>query len=603
MEARVQLRWSLVVVLILALVYTQRENYDFNTPSSESEMVLNAKSHRTLSDAQSSDSTKALFQKWNVGRAKDLAQDVLSLIRARYELNGPIGSQFWLTSNNMKIETFNIMKYKFMKKILASPSTKNPAEKSFLMIFGGSSVTAGHDSYFNQSYPQIVLARMGPILAELGVELQVHNIAQGANNCSPYQLCYESMGGHDPDWIGWEQSYNCGHDDAIFELAARIAGFSKNKAVIYYSASGAWAPSSCPPSADPKPYSDSDWTPAAANIPAWKPTAADIAKEKELLNKYATSVLAAKRFTSYNDGGHNYQAVSPHGFNVWESNPNCRSRDKQDKQDITGCNGIDAAQQCKLKFMTKEASVYGQEGGHGANWHPTRAFHMLRGEAISWLYTLALLEGVLELEARIEKLGKDVQMLDDTTRQLWWTEYATALDKLQPPLPAPKRCQLYHCEARPICYTDYLPHFASDLALKDVIVGKTNWKYEPEIYGDWSVKYGYLDSKPLWSAEGNQGELHLRITIRNTRTVWVCGAVKESLLKTVMYLDPQVSPTQLKHYQPSENRIEWTKKKYMGNECKAITDLPVGTHVLSISTSNVTDAHHVTGFSHLITWE
>jgi hypothetical protein len=72
-------------------------------------------------------------------------------------------------------------------------------------VFGGSSVTAGHDNYYNQSYPYIILARMSPILKALGIEMVVRNIAQGANNCIPYVFCYESMGGHDFDVLGWEQ--------------------------------------------------------------------------------------------------------------------------------------------------------------------------------------------------------------------------------------------------------------------------------------------------------------------------------------------------------------------------------------------------------------
>ncbi len=82
--------------------------------------------------------------------------------------------------------------------------------QKFLMIFGGSSVTAGHDNYYNQSYPFVAERRMKRALKALGVELVVRNIAQGANNCRPSTYCYESMGGSNADWMGWEQSYNCG---------------------------------------------------------------------------------------------------------------------------------------------------------------------------------------------------------------------------------------------------------------------------------------------------------------------------------------------------------------------------------------------------------
>lgn len=71
------------------------------------------------------------------------------------------------------------------------------------MIFGGSSVTAGHDNKYYQSYPEVVGRKLRPILDALKVSTVVHNIAQGANNCFPSNYCYESMGGFDPDFVGW----------------------------------------------------------------------------------------------------------------------------------------------------------------------------------------------------------------------------------------------------------------------------------------------------------------------------------------------------------------------------------------------------------------
>ena len=143
----------------------------------------------------------------NLPLAKELAQNLLSRIYHRYELDGA-GYYFWHTIQNMGEDIWDIVKYKFAKKALIQ-------NEKFLMIFGGSSVTAGHDHYFNQSYPAIVDKRMSPVLSAMGIKLEVHNIAQGANPCNPYSLCYEAMGGKDADWIGWEQSYNCGHDEGV----------------------------------------------------------------------------------------------------------------------------------------------------------------------------------------------------------------------------------------------------------------------------------------------------------------------------------------------------------------------------------------------------
>jgi hypothetical protein len=55
-------------------------------------------------------------------------------------------------------------------------------------------------------------------------------------------------------------------------------------------------------------------------------------------------------------------------------------------------------------------------------------------------------------------------------------------------------------------------------------------------------------------------------------------------------------------YVQSENRTIWTKKKYMGSECKAILDLPSGNHILSIQTNHSDNDKHQSKISHIILW-
>jgi len=54
-------------------------------------------------------------------------------------------------------------------------------------------------------------------------------------------------------------------------------------------------------------------------------------------------------------------------------------------------------------------------------------------------------------------------------------------------MPPPKRCQPYHCDAKPICYTNYLPHFPQNMKIDDLIVGETNWSYSGEELEAWSI--------------------------------------------------------------------------------------------------------------------
>ena len=92
----------------------------------------------------------------NFTQASNELDELLSLLYNRYELGSSVGGQFMHTTNNIAENTWDILKYKFAGKILTPNST-------FLMIFGGSSVTAGHDNYYNQSFPYIFKKRMYPI--------------------------------------------------------------------------------------------------------------------------------------------------------------------------------------------------------------------------------------------------------------------------------------------------------------------------------------------------------------------------------------------------------------------------------------------------------
>lgn len=218
--------------------------------------------------------------------AKSAAQEVLNLIYHRYELSGNIGPEFFYTTNNIGAFTFDVIKYKIAAKAMRGNQT-------FVMIFGGSSVTAGHDSYFNQSFPMIVKSRMAPAFEKLGIKLVVRNIALGANPCIPYIYCYESMGGLNPDFVAWEQAYNCGHAPEVYEVLARSA--QQSKAITYYSASGAWVPNDCPLSTESVPYCAEEWKPAEAKLSPWIPGAQEVQHIKQTLDRYHRAKPSAQR--------------------------------------------------------------------------------------------------------------------------------------------------------------------------------------------------------------------------------------------------------------------------------------------------------------------
>ena len=85
-------------------------------------------------------------------------------------ITNTIRYQFILASSAMPDYTWDILKYKFAYKIINTKiSSTNDTASTFFMIFGGSSVTAGHDNYFNQSYPLVFERRMKPIFDGINI--------------------------------------------------------------------------------------------------------------------------------------------------------------------------------------------------------------------------------------------------------------------------------------------------------------------------------------------------------------------------------------------------------------------------------------------------
>ena len=209
---------QLLLLYLIVVVVVFCRNYSCSAAPAESEGEVTS-SVRDDTPTNVNAMTEGLM---NYDDAHSMLHKLLSLIYNRYEMNGNHGSQLFMAANNIGRPSWDIIKHKLAIKML-SP------DASFLMVFTGSSVTAGHDNYYNQSYPFVFRDRMANIFSKLGIKLEVHNIALGANNCFPYVLCYESMGGLDPDFINWEQSYNCGRESAIFETALRVAAMSQHK--------------------------------------------------------------------------------------------------------------------------------------------------------------------------------------------------------------------------------------------------------------------------------------------------------------------------------------------------------------------------------------
>jgi hypothetical protein len=101
-----------------------------------------------------------------------------------------------LNNYDKRRKSFELLKYQFAKKIVSDNS-------KYLAIFGGSSVTAGHDGRFSEGNSEVFSRKIKSAMEAVGIDVQVRNIAQGNNQCYPSNACYETMGGFDPDLVHW----------------------------------------------------------------------------------------------------------------------------------------------------------------------------------------------------------------------------------------------------------------------------------------------------------------------------------------------------------------------------------------------------------------
>ena len=90
-----------------------------------------------------------------------------------------------LKSCYMTSAAYDALVLRFQKKVLLAETL---LPQRFIISFTGSSVTAGHDSQFSQSFPVLVGALMKPAMSEANVELVSRNVGMGNTPCIPYDM-------------------------------------------------------------------------------------------------------------------------------------------------------------------------------------------------------------------------------------------------------------------------------------------------------------------------------------------------------------------------------------------------------------------------------
>lgn len=96
---------------------------------------------------------------------------------------------------------------KFNEKILK--------QSKFVIGVMGTSVTAGHDNFFNQSFPVVWGVLMENAMLAAGVELDMRNQAMGWNPINPSYFCVGELTGMDVDMTMWEFGMMGGDDSDL----------------------------------------------------------------------------------------------------------------------------------------------------------------------------------------------------------------------------------------------------------------------------------------------------------------------------------------------------------------------------------------------------
>jgi len=132
--------------------------------------------------------------------------------------------------------------------LLAQKATAGGKKPRFVVGSVGSSVTAGHDGFFETAYTNVLKRQLGPMLEAAGVELVVRNAAVGGTAPWPPSLCLANQVGGDVDLITREWEYwtldngvvgrgieKGGQDSVVaaFETFVRNAMRLPSKPVVY----------------------------------------------------------------------------------------------------------------------------------------------------------------------------------------------------------------------------------------------------------------------------------------------------------------------------------------------------------------------------------
>ena len=404
----------------------------------------------------------------------------------------------FLKTMHVPTRSYDLQVLKFQRLLLQSH------DKSFVMGITGSSVTAGHDNFFNESYPAVIENALLPIFKIMNISLVVRNAALGNNPCLPYDACISNHVGSDLDFLSWEQSMNCGRESAALEVFTRSALYMHKKPTVLYTLSGT-------PSWEVKDCMNSNLTLANHTQDASILTTdyKTLLNTSHIMNEM-TFLKSKDKTKQYNNLYEVYHGLAPMGQNVV-------------KLQEYKCQGP----------YTPDFSM--KSTGKGSSWHPGRRGHMLRAHSILYPFLSMLSDAVVKVRDAKRKGGKEeMKLFADTSLEVARAEPTVNIK--------PVSCDpTQECGGEPKCFTDFEPRRGGSIH-SQLAMPMKGWDLNVSFFDRKAVETaerehrGYLDKKMVYISQ-DKGKLGLgentsapglmvRIEVSRNSSIWICELQK-----------------------------------------------------------------------------
>ena len=496
--------------------------------------------------------------KQTLERGLDKTDDLIKKLMTRWQIKEYPN---FLKSAAMPKSSWDIMKVKFQSKILEGLLSPEGTVQ-FVMSFTGSSVTAGHDTVFNQSFSELSGKMMNEVLPEFNVRAVSRNVALGNNPCLPYDVCVSTFAGKDSDVVHWEQSFNCDGRDTrfkpVFETFVRQIMSFQNNAVVVFSNSV---------------------------TPNWKNDACKDKKSKPQMTEEDNELLLALESNPTKI----VSELNKKEFRAWPA-----MSDMLENYKAAGFQFFSHEHYEKYKCHGPYVPSW---GCCSASWHPSILGHELRASHHVFFWVLILRDAIQFLQKSLStstandllktmKKHLKAEMKYSTSEKLYNSKYPDSMK----------------------CYTSFEPHADRSMSLSNLVLpsndGSPGFKTsifeqlsEPRIL-DKARKMGYQDFKYIYYGNKDSGVISFHIEVTTLGNAFLCqppgnwGKLPNGFsnlweCNTEVYISPLAEEASSFQFDKSKaKRVNYTQKETKNSQAWLCVDfdepLPLGSHALTV---------------------